>query len=112
MSAQAQHLNLTSYLIEERRIKGVRELEKGDIMPSSLVADLDSYNKENQQRCSVNKVAPTKRSSKFSDLLSNAAGDIQKGEDLQVAHSIQRAEFQSISNEWVQEIVGAWDHDL
>lgn len=74
-------------------------------MPSSLVADLDSYNKENQQSCSVNKVAPTKRSSKFSDLLSNAAGDIQKGEDLQVAHSIQRAEFQSISNEWVQEIV-------
>ena len=74
-------------------------------MPSSLVADLDSYDKENQQS-TVNKIAPPKRSSKFSDLLSNAAGDIQKGEDLQVAHSIQRAEFQSISNEWVQEIVG------
>lgn len=73
-------------------------------MPSSLVADLDSYDKENQQS-TVNKIAPPKRSSKFSDLLSNAAGDIQKGEDLQVAHSIQRAEFKSISNEWVQEIV-------
>ena len=77
-------------------------------MPSSLVADLDSYDKENQRSSYANKkvVAHSKRSSKFSDLLSNATNDIQKDGDLQVAHSIQRAEFQSISNEWVQEIVG------
>ena len=77
-------------------------------MPSSLVGDLDSYDKENLLSSRVNKesVAAPKRSSKFSDLLSNASSDIQKCDDSQVAHSIQRAEFKSITNEWVQEIMG------
>ena len=96
-------------------------------MPSSLVAELDSYDKENRNsfdntntKASAfdknnlsdlsSKLAPpkTKRSAKFTDLLSNASSDIRKDEDCQVAHSIQRAEYQSISNEWTQEILGTY----